>query len=341
MSGIPLDGLNLQVVTGCGSWRGGRRVAGVGSFGLGGADCHVVVAARLPDGFAAPASPGRAAVSGRAAVCGAVPVVVSGRTSAALRAQAARLSDWVDGHPGSGLVDLGGCLLSSCTFFDRRVVSLGVDGLRVLAAGGVGGNVVIGRAAVVVGRRVFVFPGRGSQWVGMAREFMGGSLVFAARMDECGQVLESFTGWCLVDVLGEVDVLERAEVVQSVVWVVVVLLAAVWRSLGVVPGAVLGYFRGEVAAVVVAGALLLEEGACVVALCAWTVGVLAGCGGMTSLVLSARGVRALIGPGFSVAAVIGSSSVVVVAAEALAVLEVLAGERDVRVRRLPGFCAPV
>ncbi|PNG89543.1 acyltransferase domain-containing protein [Streptomyces malaysiensis] len=197
------------------------------------------------------------------------------------------------------------------------MVSLGVDGLRVLAAGGVGDDVVAGRVAVVVGRMVFVFPGRGSQWVGMARELMGGSLVFAARMGECGQVVELFTGWCLVDVLGGVEVLERAGVVQSVVWVVVV-----WRSLGVVPDAVLGYFRGEVAAAVVAGALLLEEGACVVALCAGTVGVLAGCGGMTSLVLSARGVRALIGPGFSVAAVIGPSSVVVVG-----VPEVLAGWR--------------
>ncbi|MEU9970724.1 acyltransferase domain-containing protein [Streptomyces malaysiensis] len=221
------------------------------------------------------------------------------------------------------------------------MVSLGVDGLRVLAVGGVGGNVVIGCVAVVVGRMVFVFPGRGSQWVGMARELMGGSPVFAARMDECVQVLERFTDWCLADVLGDVDVLERTGVVQSVVWAVVVWFAAVWRSLGVVPGAVLGHSRGEVAAVVVAGALLLEEGACVVALCAWTVGVLAGCGGMTSLVLSARGAGALIGPGFSVAAVIGPSSVVAGAPEALAGLEVLAGERDVRVRRLPGFCVPV
>ncbi|WP_347236548.1 acyltransferase domain-containing protein, partial [Streptomyces malaysiensis] len=236
------------MVTGCGSWRGGRRVAGVGSFGLGGADCHVVVAACFPDGFAAPASPGRAAVSGRAAVCGAVPVVVSGRTPAALCAQAARLADWVDGHPGSGLVDLGGSLLSSCTFFDRRVVSLGVDGLRVLVAGGVGDDVVIGRVTVVVGRMVFVFAGRGSQWVGMACELVGGSLVFVARMDECGQVLEPFTDWRLADVLGDAGALERAEVVQPVLWAVMVWLAAVWQSLGVVPDAVLGHSRGEVAA---------------------------------------------------------------------------------------------
>ncbi|WP_308311551.1 acyltransferase domain-containing protein [Streptomyces malaysiensis] len=159
-------------------------------------------------------------------------------------------------------------------------------------------------------------------------------------MDECGQALEPFTDWRLADVLGDADALERTEVVQPVLWAVMVWLAAVWQSLGVVPDAVLGHSRGEVAAAVVAGALLLEEGACVVALCAWTLGVLAGWGGMTSLVLSARGARALIGPGFWVAAVIGSSSVVVVAAEALAVLEALAGERDVRARRLPGSCVP-
>ncbi|SCG13571.1 Acyl transferase domain-containing protein [Streptomyces sp. MnatMP-M27] len=220
-------------------------------------------------------------------------------------------------------------------------MSLGADGLRVLAAGGVGDNVVIGRVTAVVGRMVFVFPGRGSQWVGMARELMGGSPVFAARMDECGQVLELFTNWRLADVLGDVDVLRRTEVVQPVLWAVVVSLAAVWQSLGVVPDAVLGHFQGEVAAAVVAGALLLGEGACVVALRAGTLGVLAGRGGMTSLVLSARGARALIGPGLSVATVDGPSSVVVAGAPGvLAVLEALAGEREVRARRLPGSCAP-
>ncbi|WP_448333803.1 acyltransferase domain-containing protein [Streptomyces sp. DSM 41534] len=167
-----------------------------------------------------------------------------------------------DGRPGSGLVVLGGCLLSFCGLFDHRAVSLGVGGLRVLAVGGVGDDVVIGRVAVVVGRMVFVFPGRGSRWVGMACELVGGSLVFAARVDECGQVLELFTDWRLADVLGDVDVLGCTEVVQPVLWAVVVWLAAVWQSLGVVPDVVLGHCQGGVAAAVVAGALLLGEGVC-------------------------------------------------------------------------------
>nr|WJJ61189.1 type I PKS [Streptomyces sp.] len=339
-SDIPLDELNLQVVTGRGSWRGDRRVAGVSSFGLGGTNCHVVVAAHLPDVPAAPASPERTAVPG------AVPLVVSGRTPAALRAQAARLADWVDGHPGTDPVDLGGSLLSSRTLFDHRSVSLGADGLRALAAGGAGDNVVTGHATAAVGRTVFVFPGQGSQWVGMARELMDGSPVFAARMDECGQALEPFTNWRLADVLGDADALERTEVVQPVLWAVMVSLAAMWQSLGVVPDAVLGHSQGEVAAAVVAGALSLEDGARVVALRARTLRALAGRGGMTSLALSAREARALIGPELSVATVNGPSSVVVAGApEALAELEALAEERDVRARRLPvqyaSHCAQV
>nr|WP_171817432.1 type I polyketide synthase [Streptomyces viridosporus] len=329
-SGISLDELNLQVATGHRSWRDDRRVAGVSSFGLGGANCHVVVAAHVPDVSAAPAPAERTPPSG------AVPLVVSGRTPAALRAQAARLADWVDDHPGTAPVDLGGSLVSSRTLFDHRAVSLGTDGLRALATGEPGEDVVTGHATTTVGKTVFVFPGQGSQWVGMARELMDGSPVFAARMDECAQALEPFVDWRLADVLGDADALGRTEVVQPALWAVMVSLAATWQSLGVVPDAVLGHSQGEVAAAVVAGALSLEDGARVVALRARTLRALAGRGGMTSLALPVREARRFIGPELSIATVNGPSSVVVAGApEALAELEARAEELDVQARRLP------
>ncbi|WP_406144450.1 SDR family NAD(P)-dependent oxidoreductase [Streptomyces sp. NBC_01012] len=328
--GIPLDELNLQVATGDTSWRDGRRVAGVSSFGLGGANCHVVVAAHVVDAPAAPATVERTGTPG------AVPLVVSGRTPAALRSQAARLSEWIDGRPGTGPVDLGGSLLSSRTLFDHRAVSLGTDGLRALAAGEAHDTVVTGHAATAVGKTVFVFPGQGSQWVGMARDLMTASPVFAARMEECGQALRPFTDWHLADVLDDADALERTEVVQPVLWAVMVSLAAVWQSLGVVPDAVLGHSQGEVAAAVVAGVLSLEDGARVVALRARTLRALAGRGGMTSLALPADEARALIGPELSIATVNSPASVVVAGtSEALAELEALAAEREIRARRLP------
>ena len=60
-------------------------------------------------------------------------------------------------------------------------------------------------------------------------------------------------------------VLERVDVVQPVLWAVMVSLAAVWESAGVAPSAVVGHSQGEIAAAVVAGALSLEDGARVVA----------------------------------------------------------------------------
>ncbi|MBH0247463.1 acyltransferase domain-containing protein, partial [Streptomyces cavourensis] len=97
-----------------------------------------------------------------------------------------------------------------------------------------------------------------------------------------------------------------------VLWAVMVSLAEVWRSFGVVPDAVVGHSQGEVAAACVAGGLSLDDGARVVALRSRAVGVLAGRGGMASVPLPVDVVRERIAPGrLSVAAVNGPSSTVV------------------------------
>ncbi len=130
--------------------------------------------------------------------------------------------------------------------------------------------------------------------------------------------------------------LARVDVVQPVLWAVMVSLAEVWRSFGVVPDAVVGHSQGEVAAACVAGGLSLDDGARVVALRSRAVGVLAGRGGMASVPLPVDVVRERIAPGrLSVAAVNGPSSTVVSGdADAIAgLLEELAGE-GVRARRV-------
>ncbi|WP_236710524.1 type I polyketide synthase, partial [Streptomyces sp. 150FB] len=323
--GIPLDELNLRVQTERGPWPEGQRLAGVSSFGMGGSNCHVVVGAYEPDATGVEESPRRPAGPG------APPLVLSGRTPAALRAQAGQLHDWTAGHPESASADIGWSLLSSRTLFDHRAVALNADALPVIAAGGTADGAVTGTAAPV-GKTVFVFPGQGAQWVGMARELLDSSPVFAARMAECEQALSAFVDWRLTDVLGDAVALERTEIVQPALWAVMVSLAEVWRSLGVLPDAVLGHSQGEVAAAVVAGALSLEDGARVVALRGLALRTLAGRGGLTSVALSAEEIQDLLGPDLSIAAVNGPSSVVVAGdPQALARLEAL----DIRTRRVP------
>ena len=103
--------------------------------------------------------------------------------------------------------------------------------------------------------------------------------MFAARLGECAAALAPYVDWSLDEVLAGAagaPGLERADVVQPVLWAVMVSLAAVWQAAGVVPDAVVGHSQGEIAAACVAGMLSLEDAARVVALRSRALAVLAG-----------------------------------------------------------------
>ncbi|MGW9257003.1 type I polyketide synthase, partial [Streptomyces albidoflavus] len=281
--------------------------AGVSSFGISGTNAHVVLE-QAPEPEPLPAEPSP----------GPLPWALSGRTEAALRAQAAHLREAVAGlaphHVG---LSLG----TTRTAWEHRAVVVGasrealLEGLSAVAEGRSAAGVVEG-VAVEPGRVAFVFPGQGSQWQGMALELLDSSPVFAARMAECGEALSAFTDWSLDDALhgrGGVDV-ERVDVVQPLLFAVMVSLAAVWEDWGVRPSAVIGHSQGEIAAACVAGALSLEDAARVVALRSRSIVALAGRGGMVSVPLPVERVREEL-TGYdgrvSVAAVNGPASVVV------------------------------
>ena len=141
---------------------------------------------------------------------------------------------------------------------------------------------------MLVGGLRFCFLGRVSQWVGMAVGLLDGSAVFAESVGLCGEALAPFVDWSLEGVLRGVEGapgLDRVDVVQPVLWAVMVSLAELWRSCGVRPDVVVGHSQGEIAAACVAGGLLLEDGACVVALRSRALAGLAGRGGMVSVAL--------------------------------------------------------
>ncbi|MFC9477106.1 type I polyketide synthase [Nocardia sp. NPDC056952] len=314
---------------------GRRRRSGVSSFGVSGTNAHVVLEqAPEPETETAVAQP--ESLSG-------LPFVLSARTTGALREQAARLVEFLD-EPTS-LRDLAWSLATTRAALDERAVVIGRDraelaaALNSVAGGDSAAEVVTGR--VRSGKTAFVFPGQGAQWAGMGRELIRTSPVFAARITECAALMDPLTGWSLLDALagGQDSSLDRVDVVQPVSFAVMVSLAAVWESFGVVPDVVVGHSQGEIAAACVVGALSLADGIRVVVSRSRIIAEeLSGRGGMVSIGLPVARVEQLIAPfgaELSVAALNGPAGTVISGGNA-ALDEVIAECRaaGVRVRRV-------
>ncbi|MCS0638479.1 SDR family NAD(P)-dependent oxidoreductase [Streptomyces sp. LP05-1] len=310
---------------------------------------------------AAPASeeaaPGReesaAARLARAGTPGASPLEVfpwalSAKSGASLREQAHRLLNHLDRTEDLSLPGVGRALVTTRTQLEQRAVVVGRDraelrsGLAALAAGEPADSVVQGTAGAA-GKVAFVFPGHGSQWPGMARELLDTAPVFAAEARACAEAFAPYTDWSLLDVLRAAPGapgLDEVEVAQPALFTVMVSLAALWRSYGVTPAAVVGHSQGEVAAAYVAGALTLDDAARIVALRSRTLTTLVGRGAMLAVAMPADRARARLtgyGDRLAVAAVNGPAAVTVTG-EPGAVDELLAELRaeGVRVRKVRG-----
>ncbi|WP_405547570.1 type I polyketide synthase [Streptomyces phaeochromogenes] len=320
---------------------GRPRRAGVSAFGMGGTNAHVILEEAPEERMELPAA-------GEGSGPAVLPWVLSARSEPALREQAARLRDRVVADASLSAADVGYSLVSTRSSFEHRAVLLSGDraerlaGLGALAAGEDAARVFRGVAEGPVGPVVFVFPGQGSQWAGMGRQLYAESEVFARGIDECALALAPWVDWSLVDVLTGAESavsLDRVDVVQPVLFAVMVSLARVWSSLGVVPEAVVGHSQGEIAAACVSGALSLEDAARIVALRSRALTELAGLGGgMSAVSASSAWVQDRLGRWsgrLSAAAVNGPESVVISGDdEALDQFAEMAAGDGVRVRRV-------
>ncbi|GAA4963163.1 SDR family NAD(P)-dependent oxidoreductase [Pseudonocardia tropica] len=236
---IPLDELGLRVQTATGPWPlpDERLVGGVSSFGVGGANCHVVLGE----------APATAPVEERGTGTG-LPWVVSARSAAALRAQAARLAELPETTAvGRSLAATRSPLAHRAVLFPDAAGSL-ATALAAVADDRRDDAVVEG-VAHVAATPVLVFP---DTWEGAADELLDSSAVFADAFAACGEAV------------GDTSLesaLRSGVETETVRWATLVALAALWRAAGVVPAAVVGEGIGELAAATVAGEVTLAEAA--------------------------------------------------------------------------------
>ncbi|HEY5286297.1 MAG TPA: SDR family NAD(P)-dependent oxidoreductase [Solirubrobacteraceae bacterium] len=270
---------------------GRPRRAGVSSFGMSGTNAHLILEEAPVAADAIPASAPPPPLLSGLLDGGLVPWPLSGKGASGLRGQAERLRELLATDEELRPMDVGLSLARARARLDDRALLVGGDlkefagGLGALSCGEAASNVVEGSPDRGSGL-VFVFPGQGSQWAGMAGELLACSPVFAQGLEECAEAFAPFIDWSLMDMLRDQRApLERVDVLQPLLFAVTMALLDLWRACGVEPDAVVGHSQGEIAAACAAGGLSLRDGARVVAVRSRALAEIEGKGGMVSVAL--------------------------------------------------------
>ncbi|MDJ0841256.1 MAG: SDR family NAD(P)-dependent oxidoreductase [Acidobacteriota bacterium] len=205
--------------------------------------------------------------------CAAQPYLLAAHREKALTQRARDLLAWLESRPHAR--DLPAQLAGLHQGEERLVLFADTtttlaDRLQSWLEGQEPADCYRGRAAVNDPvRPVFVFPGQGSQWLGMGRELYRTEPVFRRSIEDCARVFDDLVDWSLADELfatPETSRLAEVNVVQPVLFAIQVSLAKLWQHMGVKPAAVIGHSMGEVAAAHISGALSLEQAAKVICL---------------------------------------------------------------------------
>jgi rifamycin polyketide synthase module 1/2/3 len=297
---------------------GGARRAGVSSFGISGTNAHLI----LEEGPSqeTPGSPaGESRIDG-----GTLPWVLSGKGSPALREQARRLREAVEGDPAMRAVDIGFSLLARPAFEDRAVVIGGdrvslLQGLDALAREELAPGVVRGVASGGRRRVAFLFTGQGAQRAGMGRELYEGYPVFRDALEEVCGSMDDLLERSLREILfgaggSSPELLDQTMFTQAALFALEVALFRLVEAWGVRPDFLLGHSIGELAAAHVSGVLSLRDACALVAARGRLMGGLPAGGAMVAVEASERELEETLaawGGRVTLAAVNGPSAVVI------------------------------
>ncbi|MEU5796903.1 SDR family NAD(P)-dependent oxidoreductase [Streptomyces sp. NPDC047813] len=304
--------------------QGGLRTAAVCSYGVSGTNAHVL----LEQATVPPAARrgGSGLPANRRPDSAPRLYTLSGSSPESLRTAASRLAAWLAGEGREvSAGDLAHTLAVRRQHADHRLglVARDVRHLRALTAGYAEAGEAGEEDTLVTGTPyldprhpgpVFVFTGQGSQHPGMCRELLATETVFASAIEELEPLVGAETGLSLRRLIEGPEPLTGVDRIQPVLFAIQVALAALWRSWGVRPVAVIGQSLGEIAAAVVAGVLPPKEGVKVICRRARLLARIAR-GAMASVLLGAEETRAeLVAAGaddVSVAVVTAPGSTVV------------------------------
>lgn len=241
---------------------GQRRLGGVSSFGWSGTNGHVVLEEYVPQPLSV------------AENSNALPVLlpISAHSPDALKALAAEYTDYLKSLLDAPLRQIAYTAAVRRTQHEYRAAAVGHTPAEIseqfayLASGQLDRE--IGRKdSDASPQLVMVFSGQGPQWAGMGRELFETQPVFRAALEAVDTALRQYANWSVIEELNtptERSRLDQTEIAQPAIFALQVALAALIRSWGIEPEAVVGHSVGEVAAAHVAGVLSLQDAARVI-----------------------------------------------------------------------------
>ncbi|HEY1107796.1 MAG TPA: condensation domain-containing protein, partial [Opitutaceae bacterium] len=239
------------------------RRAGVSSFGIGGTNAHAVLEE-------APALEPTSASRKKQLL------LLSAKSATALEAATDNLAAHLAGQGSAAvLADVAYTLQVGRKIFPYRravVVEDTTDALRVLRAKDAK-QLITARSDAAQPKIAFLFPGQGSQSVGMAREIYATEPSFRATVDRCCDWLKPRLGLDLREVMfapaeraeAAGKLLTETRITQPALFVIEYALAQLWVSWGVKPTAMIGHSLGEYVAATLAGVMTLEDALTLVA----------------------------------------------------------------------------
>jgi acyl transferase domain-containing protein len=264
---INWNGLPIAVPSSATEWirKRGQRIAGVSSFGFSGTNAHVI----LSD---APLGEDLAKVSALDSLTlERIPspqlLLLSARSEPALSELAGSYRRLFDEKPDLELKDV--CLTAATgrSQFQYRVAVLAsniaeaAERLATYRSDRNGIGIRSGRATKSVAPDVvFIFTGEGSEYWGMGRTLFEMQPVFRRELERCAEVLRPVLEAPLLELFfAPGSKTDQLQYTHAALFAFEYALAAMWRSWGVEPVALLGHGVGEYVAACVAGVFNFED----------------------------------------------------------------------------------
>lgn len=246
------------------AWENNHQIlrAGVSSFGVGGTNAHVILEEAPITEKGSASRPKQL-------------MLLSAKSQTALDRNKALLSQNISTISAEHIPDLSYTLQTGRTSMPFRHFQV-INGVDVLSNqdGDITNNLFQGNAQLKANPTgiVFLFPGQGSQYVGMGKTLYNDELVYRQAVDACATILNPLMGIDIREILftdendeKAVELITQTRYTQPSLFVTGYALAKLWMSWGIIPSALIGHSIGEFVAATISGVFSLEDGLTLVA----------------------------------------------------------------------------